>query len=112
MRFQLAGTMSSCWAALRYVLPRRGLSAEERLDLGNEGCLVLEQESVAGVRIDRELGSGTRPVRVWLLASGSSRSAVPSAMSAGAAIVAVCLPAGSLRAHHWSTDRHLSAEPG
>lgn len=38
------------------VAPR--VSAEERLDLGNEGCLVLEQEGVAGIGVERELGSG------------------------------------------------------
>ena len=37
---------------------RRGCQPEERLDLGNEGCLVLEQEGVAGIGVERELGSG------------------------------------------------------
>ena len=38
-------------AALRRVV------AEERLDQGNEGGLVLEQEGIAGVGVERELGS-------------------------------------------------------
>jgi len=33
-----------------------GVSAQERLDQGNEGGLVLEQEGVAGVGVERELG--------------------------------------------------------
>ena len=34
------------------------MSAEEGLDQGNEGCLVLEQEGVAGVGVERERGAG------------------------------------------------------
>ena len=52
----LTGMMTSCWPGLRGAA-RRGLSAEERLDQGNEGGLVLEQEGVAGVGVERELGS-------------------------------------------------------
>jgi hypothetical protein len=44
--------LGSVWGVLR-----EALSAEERLDQGQEGCLVLEQEGVAGIGVERELGS-------------------------------------------------------
>src|SRR5580658_2360014 len=48
---------SSALAACRRVR-WRGVSAEEGLDHGNEGCLVLEQEGVAGVGVEGESGAG------------------------------------------------------
>ena len=60
VRLPILWTMSSWWLGCLVCLrvKWRGLSAEERLDQGDEGCLVLEQEGVAGVGVEREFGSG------------------------------------------------------
>jgi hypothetical protein len=79
-----------------------GVSAEERLDQGDEGCLVLEYEGVAGVGVERELGARDQAGESVAVGEGSSRSSVPLAMSVGRAILAGCVPAGSRPAHHWS----------
>lgn len=74
---------------------------EERLDLGNEGCLVLEKEGVAGVGVERELrcgdqagegvavGERVEPVRGAVGDEGSWRTGPGGAPGLGGARLAV-----------------------